>query len=131
MVGPSSCTELLAFRVLVVGVRGVGRASRACRLMALLTVGWGGLGDTGVGRTLLSLKCDGGGPAAPAGSNGVGRSGFLLLVPFAEVRTQGSGMDLLFCDLLTVEPLFGNWVVSGARLSFPGVGEGREEEGRF
>lgn len=41
MVGPSSCTELLAFRVLVIGVWGVGRASRACRLMALLIVGWG------------------------------------------------------------------------------------------
>lgn len=46
MVGLSSCTELLAFRVLVIGVWGVGRASRACRLMALLIVGWGGLGDT-------------------------------------------------------------------------------------
>lgn len=83
------------------------------------------------GHTLLSLQCDGGGPAAPAGSDGAGRSGFLLLVPFAGVRTQGSGRDLLLCDLLTVEPLFGNWVVSRARLSFPGVGEGREEEGRF
>ena len=46
MVGPSSCTELLAFCVLVVRVWRVGRA---CRLMALLTVGWGGLGDSGVG----------------------------------------------------------------------------------
>lgn len=49
MVGPSFCTLLPAFCVLVVGVWGVGRASRACRLMALLTVGCGGLGDTGVG----------------------------------------------------------------------------------
>ena len=34
----------------------------------------------------------------------------MLLVPFAEVWARGSGMGLLFCDLLTVEPLFGNWV---------------------
>lgn len=46
MAGPSSCTELLAFCVLVVRVWGVGMASRACRLMALLIAGWGGLGDT-------------------------------------------------------------------------------------
>ena len=43
---------------------------------------------------MLSLKCDGGGSAAPAGSDGAGRSGFLLSVPLAEVQTQESGMDL-------------------------------------
>lgn len=42
---------------------------------------------------------------------GASRGGFMLLVPFTEVWAQGSGMvALLFCDLLTGEPLFGNWV---------------------
>ena len=43
---PLVLSELLAFCVLVIRVWGVGRASRACRLMALLIVGWGGLGET-------------------------------------------------------------------------------------
>lgn len=81
---------------------------------------------------MLSLKCDGGGSAALAGSDGAGRSGFLLLVPFAEVRTQGSGTGLLFCDLLTVELLFGNWVswcLGPGCLSLGwGRGEGRRED---
>lgn len=80
---------------------------------------------------MLSLKCDGGGSAAPAGSDGAGRSGFLRSVPLAEVQTQES-WAWLSCDLLTVQLLFGNWV---SRCLGPGClslgwgrGEGRRED---
>lgn len=64
---------------------GSGQGQPSLQIDGPVDCGVGWLGDTRCeGHPVLSLKYDGGGSAAPTGSDGAGRSGFLLLVPFAE-----------------------------------------------